>query len=77
VDFTTVVVIFFVTGFFLLGTIVAFAFLGPTTTSFASIKHSKAFCLCTPSTMSAGFSPGLVLGCIGVVAAQKGLRMLR
>ena len=61
-DFTTVVVVFFVTGFFLPVMIVAFNFLGPIARSFTSIERSVAFHFCVPSTMSAGFSPGLVFG---------------
>jgi hypothetical protein len=63
VDFTTVVVVFLVTGFFLPVTIVALTFLGPT--GAASIECSEAFRLRAPSIMSAGFSPGLVLEDIG------------
>ena len=61
-DFTTVVVVFFVTGFFLPVMIVAFNFLGPIARSFVSIERSVAFRFRVPSTMSAGSSPGLVFG---------------
>jgi hypothetical protein len=64
VDFTTVVVVFFVTGFFL----PVFIFLGPAAArSFASIERSEAFHFRVPSIMSVGSSPGLELGGIGVV----------
>ena len=56
-------VVFLVTGFFLPVTIVALVFLGPT--GAVSIECSKAFYLCVPSIMLAGFSPGLVLEGIG------------
>jgi hypothetical protein len=68
-DFTTVVVVFFDIGFFLPALlIVSRAFLDSAAArSFASIKRSVAFRLRVPSTMSAGFSPGLELGAWGIV----------
>jgi hypothetical protein len=68
VDFTTVVVVLFVTGFFLPADAVALAFLVPR--SFARIERSEAFLFRAPSTMSAGFSPGLVLVLLGSICVD-------
>jgi hypothetical protein len=62
VDFTTVVVIFFITGFLPIS-VGTFVFLGSTA---ASCKRSEAFCFHVPPTMSAGFSASLILKGIGV-----------
>lgn len=65
-------VVFFVTGLFLPVDVVSFAFLRPTAArSFARIERSEALRLRAPLTMSAGFSPGLVLGGIGVVVGLE------
>jgi hypothetical protein len=70
VDFTTVVVVFLVTGFFFpavaaVAAIAALAFLGLTPAALFAVERSEAFRLRAPLTMSAGFSPGRVAGALG------------
>ena len=62
-DFTSVVVVLFVTGFFVVDNL-AFLDLAEAG-SFASIKRSVALRLHAPSTMSAGFLPGWELELLG------------
>ena len=72
VDCTTVVVVRFVAGFFVAANL---ALLDSTVVrSLASIERSVALRFRAPSTISAGFSPGLLvgLGLLGVIVYECG-----